>query len=76
MARTGAAMTGPSGSSKSRRFWYLLLAVPLLLTAFPQWYVHGPTLSGMPFFYWYQIVWSVLSGVFTGAVYFATRERT
>jgi hypothetical protein len=75
MRRTHVAMTGPSGSSKSRRFWYFLLAVPLVLTAFPQLYVHGPALWGIPFFYWYQLVWTLLAGVFTGAVYVATRGR-
>ncbi|MFI5388390.1 MAG: DUF3311 domain-containing protein [Candidatus Eremiobacterales bacterium] len=41
---------------------------------FPQLYAAGgPDLFGMPVFYWYQLAWSVLAGVVTGIVYFATR---
>ncbi|MFJ8625413.1 DUF3311 domain-containing protein [Kitasatospora sp. NPDC093550] len=29
----------------------------------------GPALAGMPFFYWYQLMWVPLSAVFTVAAY-------
>jgi hypothetical protein len=28
---------------------------------------------GIPFFYWYQMLWVLISAVFTAVVYFATR---
>lgn len=67
-------MAGTSRSKSSRRGWYWLLVLPFAATLFPQLYASGgPDLFGIPFFYWYQFVWIVLSGVFTGAVYLATR---
>ena len=75
MPRTLTTMTGPSGSSRSRRFWLLFLAVPFVATAFPALYAwNGPTIIGIPFFYWYQLLWTILTGLCTGIVWFATRE--
>jgi Protein of unknown function (DUF3311) len=31
-------------------------------------------LMGIPFFYWFQLLWVIVSAVFTAAVYFATRD--
>jgi hypothetical protein len=57
-----------------RRGLYWLLVLPLLATLLPQLYAFDkPELFGVPFFYWYQFVWIVLSGVVTGAVYLLTR---
>ncbi len=66
-------MRGSRGPQRSRRLWYWLLLVPLLATAFPALYVNGPPLFGLPFFYWYQMAWSVGAGLVMGVVYFATR---
>lgn len=35
-----------------------------------------PMLWGIPFFYWYQLSWIVLSGVVIGVVYALTRARS
>ncbi|HET9343087.1 MAG TPA: DUF3311 domain-containing protein [Candidatus Eremiobacteraceae bacterium] len=67
-------MKGSPASGRSKRAWYLLLALPLLASMFPQLYaVGGPPLFGMPFFYWYQLAMSVIAGIITGIVYYATR---
>jgi hypothetical protein len=67
-------MKGSPAHGRSKRLWYLLLGLPLLATLFPWIYASsGPELLGIPFFYWYQLVWIVLSGVVTGVVYYATR---
>ena len=67
-------MQGPRGSKRSRRLWYWLLLLPVALTAFPGLYAHqAPELLGLPFFYWYQMAWSVLTGVVIAIVYYATR---
>jgi len=68
------AMQGSPGSKRSRRLWYLLLLVPLSATVFPGLYSwNGPALFGLPFFYWYQMAWQLLTGAITGIVYYATR---
>lgn len=32
-----------------------------------------PALGGIPFFYWYQLLWVVIAAVLTAFVYFAER---
>jgi hypothetical protein len=32
-----------------------------------------PTLGGMPVYYWYQLLWVVITGLLTIVVYLATR---
>jgi len=67
-------MKGSPANGRSKRLWYSLLALPIVATMFPQLYAAGgPDLLGMPFFYWYQLAWSVLAGIVTGIVYYATR---
>ncbi len=55
---------------------YVLLAVPLIGVLIPAIYnTKDPALIGIPFFYWYQILWVPLSVLCTIAVYRATRRR-
>ena len=61
-----------------RRFnanpWNLLLLVPLVGVLVPSFYNKlDPTLGGMPFFYWYQLLWIPISVALTIVVYRATR---
>jgi hypothetical protein len=52
----------------------LLLLVPLIGVLVPQFYnFTSPRWGGMPFFYWYQLVWVPVSVVFTYIVYRKTR---
>jgi hypothetical protein len=62
---------------KSRRaHWYWLLLLPAFGLLFPGVYARtAPVLLGFPFFYWYQFVWIVFTGVITGIVYLATTDR-
>jgi Protein of unknown function (DUF3311) len=54
----------------------LLLLVPLVGTLIPSIYNRtDPTIDGIPFFYWYQMVWIPLSVVCTLIVYRAVRGR-
>lgn len=40
------------------RVWYLLLVVPMIGTLIPPIYNRkDPTLIGIPFFYWYLLLW-------------------
>ncbi len=59
-----------------KRWLYWLLAVPFVATLVPPFYARRePELFGFPFFYWYQIVWIVLSALIVWGVYAATRTR-
>jgi hypothetical protein len=59
---------------RSARGWYWLLALPLLGTLIPPIYnADGPRLIGIPFFYWYQMLWILISAILTIVVYRATR---
>jgi hypothetical protein len=33
-----------------------------------------PSWIGMPFFYWYQLLWVIIGAVLTAIVYFATEH--
>ena len=67
--------TGPPGPRESR--WTWLLVIPLFGTLIPTIYnTRDPELFGVPFFYWYQMVWIPLSVLITLTVYRATRSRS
>ena len=55
--------------------WYLLLLVQLIAVLWPPFYNRiAPAWGGMPFFYWYQLLWILLGALLTAIVYFATEE--
>ena len=55
--------------------WYLLLLVPFIAILWvPSYSGPQPEFSGIPFFYWYQFLWILISAVLTAIVYFATRK--
>ena len=59
---------------ESNRSWYWLLLLPLIGTLIPPIYNHdGPRIIGIPFFYWYQMVWIPISVLCTVLVYRRTR---
>jgi hypothetical protein len=48
----------------------ILLAVAIVLPLTPQMYSFDqPRLGGMPFFYWYQLVWVPISAALSGIAY-------
>ncbi len=52
-----------------------LLAVPVVAILIVPIYAHdGPKIAGWPFFYWYQVVWVLLSGAFTTAAFQVVRR--
>jgi hypothetical protein len=64
---------GPPGPRETR--WTWLLLVPLVGTLIPPIYnTHDPELFGVPFFYWYQMVWIPVSVLVTVIVYQATKR--
>jgi hypothetical protein len=66
-----ARATGPT---RSRYHWYWLLLLPFLALLYPPLYSHlTPRIFGIPFFYWYQAVWLVITAAITTLVYRRTR---
>ncbi len=67
--------TQPTGG-RARQRWVLLLVpaviVPLIV---PINNSVNPELAGIPFFYWFQYLWIIVSSVLIGIVYFAVRDR-
>ena len=48
----------------------ILLAIPLIAILWVPFYgKSSPELWGFPFFYWYQLLWVLLTGVFTTAAH-------
>jgi hypothetical protein len=64
-----------SSSARASKGWYLLLLIPFVATLWvPSYNSIEPRLAGIPYFYWYQFLWVVLSVLITAFVYFMTRE--
>ena len=60
---------------RGKRLWYLLLLVPFVAILWVPSYSGGePALAGVPFFYWYQFLWVLISAALTSIVYFMTRD--
>ena len=63
------------GESRRWSWWYLLLLIQFVAVLWPPFYNQAdPIFIGMPFFYWYQLLWIIIGGVLTAIVYFATEE--
>jgi hypothetical protein len=59
-------------TSARRYFW--LLAIPFAALLFPGFYARTePALFGVPFFYWYQFGWLLVSSALTAFVYVRSR---
>jgi len=53
----------------------LLLLIPFVAMLWVSSYNSmEPAWSGVPFFYWYQLLWVIVGAVFTALVYFLTEE--
>lgn len=53
-----------------------LLAIPFVAIAFPFIYAKSsPAVFGIPFFYWYQILWIAITGIISGVAYLIAERR-
>jgi hypothetical protein len=53
----------------------LLLLLPLVATLVPEFYNRtSPDIGGMPFFYWWQLLWVAVVAVCMAIVYRMTRS--
>ncbi len=64
-----------SGKRIGWNWWYLLFVIQFVVALWPPFYNKAdPYLFGIPFFYWFQLLWVLVSAILTAAVYFATEE--
>ena len=57
-------------------WWYLLFLIQFVAVLWPPLYNKAePALAGMPFFYWYQLLWVIIGAVLTAIVYFITEAQ-
>jgi hypothetical protein len=69
------AMAEESKKRGGWSWWYLLFVLEFVVALWPPFYNKAePTLIGIPFFYWFQLLWVFVSAAFTAVVYFATSE--
>jgi len=60
---------------KPSKAWYYLLLIPFIFALWPASYsMAAPALWGFPFFYWYQILWILLTALISYIVYAATKD--
>jgi hypothetical protein len=56
-------------------WWYLLFIIQFVAVLWPSYYNKAePSFIGLPFFYWYQLLWVILGAILTATVYFATDD--
>jgi hypothetical protein len=68
-------MNGEPRPSHRNRFVLLLLLVPLVAVLVPEFYnFNSPSIGGMPFFYWWQLLWIAGVAVCIAIVYRVTRR--
>ncbi|HEY3729831.1 MAG TPA: DUF3311 domain-containing protein [Steroidobacteraceae bacterium] len=54
-------------------WWYLLFLLQMILVLWVPYYNRAePNWIGIPFFYWYQMAWVIISAILTAIVYRAT----
>lgn len=69
-------MTQHASSSNGSKHWLWLLVLPFIAVLWVPWYNRmEPELGGFPFFYWYQLLWVLISAVITALVYFKTKKN-
>ena len=63
-------MNRPAKRKYSPVLW--LLVIPFIVLLIPPIYNHvNPELFGIPFFYWFQLMWVIITAIITAIVYFA-----
>jgi hypothetical protein len=64
-----------TGTGRTRnKAWLWLLILPWIGVVWVPFYNRiEPTLWDFPFFYWYQLLWVLISAVITAAVYVKTK---
>ena len=56
---------------KGSPWFLLLLLIPFIVMLWPPFYnFRNPEFIGIPFFYWFQLLWIIITGILTAVVYF------
>jgi hypothetical protein len=56
-------------------WWYLLFLVQYVAVLWPPFYNKAePYWAGIPFFYWYQMLWVIISAILTALIYRVTQK--
>jgi hypothetical protein len=56
-------------------WWYLLFVIQFIASLWVSSYNSvDPTWIGIPFFYWYQMLWVIIGAILTAIVYFMTED--
>ena len=56
---------------RGRSWLLLLLLIPFIAMLWPPFYnFTNPTLIGIPFFYWFQLLWIIITAVLMAVIYF------
>ena len=67
--------TNRDGARSGWNWWYLLFVIQFVASLWVSSYNRvDPTWIGIPFFYWYQMLWVIIGAILTAIVYFATDE--
>ena len=61
--------------TRTTNAWYLLLLIPLLMLVTPWFNKATPRIGGLPFFYWFQFAFVLVSVACVWTVYLATRHE-
>ncbi|MDL4813894.1 DUF3311 domain-containing protein [Actinomadura opuntiae] len=77
MSDTSPAPAPPPRTSLARRVaaGILLVAPFVVYLSVPTYAKDGPRVAGFPFFYWWQLLWVVLTAVCIGSAHLLTRKR-
>lgn len=65
-----------SHDHKPTQWWLILLLVPFIGVLWVPFFNRvDPQIGGIPFFFWYQFLWVVISAFVTALVYFKATPR-
>ena len=57
---------------RNRHWLRWLLILPFIVLLWPPFYnFRSPEFAGIPFFYWFQLLWIIITAIITAIVYFA-----
>jgi len=69
------AMEDANSKRRGWSWWYLLFIIQCVVALWvPLYNKAEPTWLGMPFFYWFQLLWVLVGAALTAIVYFATED--
>ncbi len=61
---------GTSAGRKGKQWIVVLLLAPLIATLWVPFYASAePSYAGIPYFYWYQFLWVIITAILTAIVY-------